>query len=521
MLGSRGMRRVLAKLQKENKALMERVQALESALAKSEADNQELKRKNEYLIKQLFGRSTEKLDPRQIEFALGLTPVEIAEEPKVILLPVTTYRKLKKRRKPRIPENLPTEDIIIEPEEVKKAPQDYKLIGEEITQELEVIPPKYYRIRYIRRKYTNRTDRDMAPVIADLPARLIEGGYAGPGLLTDIILKKYMDHIPLYRQEQILRCRFGIDLHRKTMCDWVWKVADWLKPIYNHIYDELRRGNYLQVDETPIRYCRAEGGGSAQGYFWVYHRPGSGVLYEWHTGRGADCLKPMLDGFTGTVQSDAYGAYGSYAKVRNQRELDAGRPAAIDLAACWAHARRKIFDARQECPGLAGWLLNQIGMMYRIEEDLRVRHAGPRLRQAVRSAQSSMMLSRIYSVMNKKTNVVLPRSQMGLAIKYALGIWDELLRFRDNGKIEIDNNLVENAIRPTAIGKKNWLFIGHPEAGDRSAIIYTILENCKKLGINPQEYLHDILSRLPSMTNHQTQGLTPAKWLAARKDKAA
>ena len=367
----------------------------------------------------------------------------------------------------------------------------------------------------------NKADRNQPPILAELPPRLIEGGYASPGLITDIILKKYVDHQPLYRQEQVLWRRYGIDLSRKTMSDWVGKAADWCTPIYNHLYDELREGGYLQIDETPVRYCQAEGGGSGQGYFWVYHRPGIGVLYEWHTGRGAECLKPMLEGFRGTVQSDGYAVYNSYAKDRNQRECDAGRPRAIELAACWAHARRKFFEARAERPGLAGWVLNQIGLLYHIEESLRAQQAGPRLRQAVRSAQSGPILARIRRALDKKVASLLPRSQLGAAIGYALGLWDELVRFRDDGRLEIDNNLVENAVRPTAIGKKNWLFIGHPEAGERSAILYTLLENCRRLGINPQEYLLDVLTRLPLMTNQHTHELTPANWLAARKAKAA
>jgi len=515
------MRKILAKLQQENEELRNRVQALESALAKSEVENQELRKKNKHLIDQVFGHSSEKLDPRQIELVLGLAPLEVREPPKVVFFPVSTYRKLKRRRKPRIPGNIPTEDIIIDPEEVKKAPQDYKLIGEEITPEFDVILPQYYCRRYIRRRYVSILNRNQAPIIADLPARLIEGGYAGPGLLTDIILKKYADHLPLYRQEKILKSRFGVEIPRKTMCDWVWKVADWLKPIYNHIYDELRKGGYLQIDETPVRYCQAEGGGSAQGYFWVYHRPGVGVLYEWHTSRGADCLKAMLDGFQGTLQTDGYGAYGSYARERNKRELDAGRVAAIDLAACWAHARRKIYEAKDEKPGLAAWLLHQIGLMYQIEREMRDRKAGPELREAVRASQTSMMLGRLEKVMKAKIAGLLPQSQLGSAFRYALGLWTELLRFRDDGRLEIDNNGVENAIRPTVIGKKNWLFIGHPDAGDRSAIIYTLLENCKRLGINPQEYLHDVLTRLPTMTNRHTHELTPSNWLAARKAAAA
>ena len=516
------MQNKLKKLEKENAELRAQLQSMQSAFAELQLENAELKRRNQYLLLQMYGRTSEKMDSRQMELLLGLPGIEEETEIEETLLPpLPARRRTRRERKPRIAEHLPTEDVIIEPEEVKQAPQDYVLIGEEITQELEVVPPKYFRRRFIRRKYTNKANRNQPPVMAALPARLIEGGYAGPGLLTDIILKKYVDHLPLYRQEKILKTRYGIDLSRKTMSDWVGKVADWLKPIYNHLYDELREGGYLQIDETPVRYCQAEGGGSRQGYFWVYHRPDTGVLYEWHTGRGADCLKPMLDTFSGTIQSDGYAAYNSYAKNRNQREHDAGRPRAIELAACWAHARRKFFEARDERPGLAGWLLNQIGLLYGIEKELRALKAGPQLRQAVRASQSSTILARIRRVLAKKAASLLPRSQLGAAISYTLGLWDELTRFRDDGRLEIDNNLVENAVRPTAVGKKNWLFIGHPEAGERSAILYTMLENCRRLGINPQEYLYDVLSRLPTMTNWQTHELTPANWLAARQRQAA
>ena len=508
----------LARLQAEKQELLSLVQSLQATIAQLETDNKLLKDQKQFLLGRLFGRSSETLDSRQMELLLGLVAAPVEEPP---CPPALVPRRSSRARKPRLPADLPTEDIIIEPEEVQQAPAAYRLIGEEITQELDYVPPKYFRRRFIRRKYTSNADRSRPPIIAALPPRLIEGGYAGAGLLTDILLKKYVDHLPLYRQERILRTRHGIELSRKTMSDWVRGVADWLKPIYNHLRDELRGSGYLQVDETPVRYCLAEGGGSGQGYFWVYHRPGASVLYEWHTGRGAECLKPMLDGFSGTVQCDGYGAYDSYAKERNHREREAGRPKAIELSGCWAHARRKVFEAREEAPGLAAWWLRQIGHLYRVEEDLRCRHAGPRLRQAVRAGHSGMILARIRRVLDLKVGAHLPRSQMGAAIRYALGAWEELLRFRDDGRLEIDNNLVENAIRPTALGKKNWLFIGHPEAGERSAIIYTLLENCRRLGINPQAYLHDVLTRLPAMTNRQTHELTPANWAAARKAKAA
>lgn len=475
------------------------------------AENRLLRQKIDLLMKRLFGRKSEKLNKAQLELLLGeldaLSPDDDNDPP-----PSGPGGPRRRRKsKLRLPEDLPTEDIHLDPDEVKDSPQNYRRIGEEITEELDVIPARYLRRRTIRGKYVDKRDRDRPPIMAPLPERIIEGGYAGPGLLTDIILKKYADHLPLYRQEQILKRRYGIELSRKTMTDWVRVVADWLKPIYNHIQEGLQETGYLQVDETPVRYCQAEGGGSGSGYFWVYHPPGGDVLYEWHTGRGADCLDGMLAEFSGTIQCDGYSAYTSYTKTRDD----------IDLAGCWAHARRKFHEALEEAPKQAAWFLKQIGLLYEIEAGLREKKAGAQLRQAVRASQSRMIINRIGKALRIKLPGHLPRSQMGKAIPYALGHWEQLNRYLEDGRIEIDTNLVENAIRPTAVGKKNWLFIGHPQAGQRSAIIYTLLETCKRHGINPQEYLHDVLARLPSMKITQVAELTPAAWAARRKARAA
>ena len=419
-----------------------------------------------------------------------------------------------------MPEDLPTEDIVIDPEAVKKDPAGYQCIGEEVTEELDVVPTRYFRRRIIRRKFKSKLNRERAPLIAPLAPRVVENGYASAGLLTDIVLKKYEDHLPLYRQEQILRSRHGIELSRKTMCDWVRVVAEWLKPIYNHIREELRASAYLQVDETPVRYCLGEGGGSSRGYLWLFLHPGGDVLYEWYTSRAATCLDAMLSDFSGTVQCDGYRAYTSYASKRMALVTAKQSDKPIELSACWAHARRKFNEALEECPGQARWIMHQIGLMYRTERDLRGQ--GPERRQATRASETGMVLARLENVLKRKLTKHLPQSAMGKAISYALSLWPQLLRFRDDGHLEIDNNLVENAVRPTALGKKNWMFIGHPEAGERSAIIYTLLQCCKRRGINSQEYLHDVLTRIPAMTNQQTHSLTPAKWLAERtKSQAA
>ena len=504
-------------MQNKHSELQKQVVDLAAALHAAEAENKLLREKVQFLLKRLFGHSSEKLDPAQLQLMLDVLsgssePPEDEPPPP----PPRSSRRAPRERKPRIPDHLPTEDVVIEPDEVKADPDAYQWIDEEVTQELDVVPTRYFRRRIIRPKYKKKADRTQAPLIAPLPPRPIEGGYASAGLLTDIVVNKYLYHLPLYRQEQMF-ARHGIDLSRKTMDDWVEAVAGWLCPIYERVREELQGSGYLQVDETPVRYNLAEGGGTGQGYFWVYHHPpppgvsGANILFEWHTSRSAACLQDMLGKFSGTAQCDAYAAYMSYARGRED----------IVLAGCWAHARRYFFEAQEEDPVLAGWFLRQIQLLYRVEKKLRKGRVGPAGRSARRSSESGMVLQRIKRVLGHKWKQALPRSRMGKAMAYALSNWEALILYRDDGRLEIDNNLVENAIRPTAVGKKNWLFIGHPDAGQRSAIIYTILATCKSYGIDPWEYLHDVLSRLPSMMITEVDQLTPANWLAARKKKAA
>jgi hypothetical protein len=217
--------------------------------------------------------------------------------------------------------------------------------------------------------------------------------------------------------------------------------------------------------------------------------------------------------FKGTVQCDAYAAYASFARHKEH----------IQLAACWAHARRKFYEAREQDPLIAGWLLRQLGHRYRLERKLRLSHGGPRLREAVRAHQARPISQRLHRVLTrlKIKRRYLPRSRMGLAIDYTLNLWPLLGVYLDDGRIEIDQNLVENAIRPTALGKKNWLFIGDADAGQRSAILYTIVESCRRRGLNPHAYLCHVLTRLPHSTNWQIKNLTPEAWAKPSRQQAA
>ena len=481
---------------------------LAEELAELQAKYDQVLAQKNHLLNQMFGRRSEKRDPNQLELLPGLGETDTRDpEQTAVPLEQPVQRRVRRKRKPRIPENLPIdEERELIPDEVQADPDSYRRIGEEITDELDMVPPRYFRRRLIRPKYIRLDAQGQPPIISPLPPRLIPGGYAGVGLLVDIVLKKYLAHLPLYRQEMILRMAHGIELSRKTMSDWVEQVAEWLKPIYNHIAEDLRRSEYLQVDETPVRYLGGEGKGSKKGHLWVYNQPGGAVLYQWYPSRATACLRPMLDDFAGTIQTDGYPVYLSYAKDRPD----------LVLAACWAHVRRYFYEAVEQTPGVANWVLHQIGLLYEVEASLREAQVGSTLRQRERACTSRMIIRRIHRLLQAKRRGHRPEKLIAKAINYTLRVWEQLECFLEDGRLEIDNNLVENAIRPTAIGKKNYLFYGAPESGQRSAIIYTIIENCKRLGISPQEYLHDVLTRLPGMMNHETAQLTPAHWLAAR-----
>ena len=248
------------------------------------------------------------------------------------------------------------------------------------------------------------------------------------------------------------------------------------------------------------------------GHFWTFNRPGGEGFYHWQTSRAAACLENVIPlTFTGTLQCDGYSAYQSFANGRG----------GIELAGCWAHVRRKFYEALEQSPRVGGWLLRQIQNLYRIEEVLREQRAGPQLRLAVRASQSRPIVVRLQRavVRLKGSGRYLPQSLLGQAMDYALGQWTTLEVFLKDGRVEIDNNLVENAIRPTAIGKKNWLFIGGAQAGERSAIIYTVIENCRRRGLDPFAYLRDVLTPLPNMTNWQVPTVTPQAWAKAQQPR--
>ena len=484
-------------------------------------ENKLLREKVDLLVRRIFGKSSEQMDDGQLMLLLqgddgakkdpassaspGALEAEIDQRGKGSK-PV----KPRQEREARVPEHLPAVDEVIEPEEVAAEPEAWRAIGEEITEQLDYQPARFFRRRIIRKKYVRRDEPHQAPIIAPLNI-LQERSIAAPGLLAQIIVAKYCDHLPLYRQEQIYATRHDIVIPRQSMARWLGWAADWLRPIYEDIHTGVMAGGYVQIDETPVEYLSPGNGQTKQGYLWACKRPGADVSFTWATSRAASCLDRIIPAdFSGTVQCDGYSAYPAFATRSDGR---------ITLAACWAHARRKFHEAAESAPQRAGWLLLQIQHLYRIEKQLRETKAGPHQRQAVRASQSRMIVERIHQAITrmKLSRRHLPRSAMGRAIDYTLTLWPMLTVYLEDGRIEIDNNPVENAIRPTAIGKKNWLFIGEAEAGQRSAILFTIIEACRSRGLDPQSYLREVLTRLPTLTNRQIKDVTPEAWAKAKQ----
>ncbi len=501
-----------APLPYETQTLRDQIGALQQALEDARRENTLLRQKLDALARRFFGKKSEQLDAAQLQLLLqGLAQLEAQPAPQKSLLPFplggTPRRARTNTQRIRAPENLEVVREVIEPQIVQAQPQHWKRISQEVSRLLDYQPGKFFWRETVRPKYVRIEQRLLPPIIAPAPARVADHSLAAPGLLAHLLVSKYADHLPFYRLQTIFWQRHGVFIARQQMVMWTGQCVLLLEGIVVCIKREMQASPYVQVDETPVRYLDRElPGRCGQGYLWTGLVPGKCVVYEWHASRAAGCLDSLLGKeYLGKLQCDGYGAYGAFAKNKE----------GIQLFGCLAHARRGFFEAKEQAPKVAGWILNQIGILYRWEEQLRRSRAGPAAREALRASQSRMVMERLGRALEKLKPRYLPRSLMGQAIKYALNQWAGLERFLEHGEVEIDNNLVENAIRPTAIGKKNWLFFGSEEAGTRNAVVYTLIQNCRMHSIDPHAYLKDLLERLPRTTNQQVAQLTPLNWKKA------
>jgi transposase len=494
--------------------LFAQVNALQSTVAELRTEKAQLQMQVAWLRQQLFGGGkSETLDRAQL-----LLQLEALEKLAAPGTPASRPVAAHERAAPRPPaaRTLPAETfahlpvretIVIEPPEVQAAPEQYERIGEERTFEVDIDPPKLFKRAIVRPKYRARLEATQPPLLAPAPLRPVPGGYASAGLLAYIALSKYVDHLPLYRLEK-MSSRWGARLPRQSMAEWIDQVSQWLAPVVRVMHRELLAGGYVQVDETPVR-CHdpdLHRGRTSQGYLWVVSRPGGEVVFQWRASRRHEEVTSLLDGYVGLLQSDGYHAYPSFVRTH----------AGCTWLGCWAHARRKFFDALKDAPRIVPVVLQLIAQLYRHEHAWDAAQLAPAARAAAREKHFARTLRWLKALTEQQRAAALPGSTLGKACAYLLNHWAPLTAHVQHGETRLDNNLVENAIRPSAIGKKNWLFIGHPDAGDRSANIYSIVVSCQRCGVDALAYLRDVLTRLPAMTNQDDlAALTPARWQPA------
>ena len=405
--------------------------------------------------------------------------------------------------------HLPVQETVeIVPDEVKADPARYERIGEERTFEIDLIPPQPFKREIVRPKFRHRLNRACPPLLAPAPARVVMGGFASAGLIAWALTAKYCDHLPFYRQEKMLG-RWQVPISRQNLSDWSGAATALLEALVKLMKQDLLQGGYVQVDETPIR-CNdpdLRDGRTTQGYLWGLSSPDADVVFEWRLSRRHEEAERLLGDYRGLLQSDGYEAYAVYVEARS----------GVVWLGCWAHARRRFFEARAERPKTAERVLRLIGELYRLEGEWDEEGVGEK-RAALRQEYFARPLRRLRRLVAALQARMLPKSGLGQACAYLLGHWEPLTAHLRYSQTKLDTNSIENAIRPSKLGAKNWLFVGHPDAGDRAAVIYSLVVSCQRRGIDPHGYLRDVLTRLSSMSSaHDLRPLLPANWTPAAK----
>ena len=470
-------------------------------------EHDRLVRERDYLKEQLamykrmqFGQKRERFesDPDQTSLPFQVEPEEMEQQHEEVKEKIEYIRKRPNHKgRAKLPGHLPVEEIEIHPEgDLSKM----VCIGKEITEELECEPAKFYIKRYIRYKYAAKNGDRVK--IGELPERVIDKGIPGAGLLAMILTDKYVDHLPLYRQKQRF-ARDNIRIPSSTIEGWTRQALEILGPLYDQLVFDTKAQGYLQADETPIKVLDSDKKGAAhQGYYWVYHAPLDGtVLFDYSPTRGGIAPLPILGSFKGYLQTDGYAVYDRYAKKKEVVHL-----------ACWAHARREFEKALDNDRPRAEKALLMIQKLYATERKAKEGGLSPQQVKELRLTESLPVINEMGKWIFEEIKNTLPKSQIGKAMAYAYARWDALSAYLYDGNLHIDNNLVENAIRPVALGRKNYLFAGSHEAAQRAAMIYSFFAICKKHNVNPFDWLKYTLENIMSINHKNLKDLYPQNY---------
>jgi len=486
------------------------LQAAEARLLSRQLEIEALKLQIAQLRRMKFGRSSERFDEqiRQLEFKLEELESEEASLP-IPPTPLASVRDKPVRR--ALPAHLPREKLVHEPASTCSCPDcggSLRMLGEDVSEMLEYVQQHWKVLRHVRPKYSCSTCQKIVQAAA--PSRPIERGIAGPALLAHVLVSKYCDHLPLYRQSQMY-AREGIELDRSTLADWVGATSSLMQPLIQALGAYVLSAQKLHADDTPVPVLSPGTGKTKTGRLWTYvrdDRPAGStdppaVFFRYSPDRKSEHPRAHLKGYRGILQADAYAGFNALYERAEQP---------LTEAACWAHARRKFFDLHEATGSpIAQEALERIGALYAIEVEIRGR--SPDERRTVRKERTVPLLTEFRSFLLATLRKVSKKSDLAGAIHYALTRWDALCRFCHDGRIEIDNNAAERALRAVALGRKNYLFAGADCGGERAAAIYSLIGSAKLNEVNPEAYLRYVLERIADHPINRIGELLP--WNAA------
>lgn len=499
---------------KERESEIERIAGEKKAL---ECKLDLLRAQFDDLQRRLYGRSSERYEnPGQQDLFDGTLDLPADAEAKAQAEKTDDLQEISyRRRAPKpmgpkpLPDHLERVRLPIDPSAKDLicacCQSEMERVGEVITEELDVVPQKFFVAQLVRGRFRCRKcmNRD---IMRELPPRPIQNGRPSPGVLAYIVTSKYVDHLPLYRLEQIFG-RQGVPIARSTMNGWLAETSKLLAPIAEALKRELLRESFLQVDETTIQVQHPEVKGKTKRcYIWAYAKPGGEVFYDFTETRSGKHPDKVLGDFAGVVQTDGYSGYNRLWRR------------GLVHVACMAHIRRGFYEQRDKKPKEVTAILRVIRRLYRLERLARTfAVAGERLLE-LRRRRARVLLEKLEKLIDELAGSVLPRSKLGEAVKYARGQWPAMLRYLEEAEAPLDNNSVENAIRPLALGRKNFLFLGSPKAGgERVEVFSSLVESCRRLGIDPHRYLRSVILLQAAMPDGPASVLTPAAWKKAHQ----
>jgi len=489
-------------------ALKELVRQLQEAFERSQHQIEKLEHRLQELLKARYGPRADRMDPAQLLlFARELLETPPAPEPE----PQPEVQQPSRPRSNPHGRRSVSKDLRHErrvhdlTEEEIKCPccgEPRTKIGEEVSHQYEFIPASVFVIDHVRPKYACKHCEGQV-AIAEKPLQPIDRGLAGPGLLAQVIVSKYGDHLPLYRQEDIL-ARHGVDIARSTMCGWMASCADLLTPLYDLMKKHILASKVIHTDDTPVPVQDDQQDKTRTGRAWVYfgdeaHRF---TVFDYTPNRKRDGPAAFLEDYCGYLQADAFAGYDGIYATKLVTEV-----------ACWAHARRKFVDCQKSDPQRAYVMVAMVRLLYDVEAE--AKHLDAQARAKLRQEKSLPILEKIKAWLDQEQAKVLPKSPIGEAMNYCLNNWEALRRYTEDGDLDIDNNAAENAIRMLALGRKNWLFYGSDRGGRTGAILSSFIASCKRHRLDPFAYLRDVLTRISGAPVSQLDQFLPDRWQPA------